>query len=57
MKHFYMLMGDFDFVGICEASDDAVIGPIRFAAWGPWRRAHEDVEGIPRPLTAKSFAC
>ena len=25
MKHFYMVMGDFDFVAICEASDDAVM--------------------------------
>ena len=25
MKHFYMVMGDFDFVGICEAPDDAVM--------------------------------
>jgi uncharacterized protein with GYD domain len=25
MKPFYTVMGDFDFVGICEAPDDAVI--------------------------------
>src|ERR1700733_839650 len=25
MKQFYMVMGDFDFVGICEAADDAVM--------------------------------
>ena len=25
MKHFYMVMGDFDFAGICDAPDDAVI--------------------------------
>jgi hypothetical protein len=25
MKQFYMVMGEFDFVGICEAPDDAVI--------------------------------
>jgi uncharacterized protein with GYD domain len=25
MKRFYMVMGDFDFVAICEASDDAVM--------------------------------
>ena len=25
MKQFYMVMGDCDFVGICEASDDAVM--------------------------------
>lgn len=25
MKQFYMVMGDFDFVGICEAPDDAVM--------------------------------
>jgi uncharacterized protein with GYD domain len=29
MKQFYMVMGDFDFVGICEAPDDAVMA--RFA--------------------------
>ena len=44
MKQFYMVMGEFDFVGICEALDDAVTA--RFAAWGPWLRAHEDLEGI-----------
>ena len=47
MKQFYMVMGDFDFVGICEAPDDADHGPLRFAARGPWLRAHEDLEGIP----------
>ena len=26
MKQFYMVMGDFDFVGICKAPDDAVMG-------------------------------
>ena len=25
MKQFYMVMGEFDFVGICEAPDDAVM--------------------------------
>ena len=25
MKQFYMVMGDFDFIGICEAPDDAVM--------------------------------
>jgi uncharacterized protein with GYD domain len=25
MKEFYMVMGEFDFVGICEAPDDAVM--------------------------------
>src|SRR4029077_12744426 len=25
MKQFYMVMGDFDFVGICEAPEDAVM--------------------------------
>ena len=25
MKQFYMVLGDFDFVGICEAPDDAVM--------------------------------
>ena len=24
IKQFYMVMGEFDFVGVCEASDDAV---------------------------------
>ena len=47
MKQFYMVMGDFDFVGICEAPDDAVNGPLCFAARGPWLRAHQDLEGIP----------
>jgi uncharacterized protein with GYD domain len=25
LKHFYMVMGEFDFVAICEAPDDAVM--------------------------------
>ena len=25
MKQFYMVLGDFDFVGICQAPDDAVM--------------------------------
>ena len=25
MKQFYLVMGEFDFVGICEAPDDAVM--------------------------------
>jgi uncharacterized protein with GYD domain len=29
MKQFYMVMGEFDFVGICEAPDDAVMARIR----------------------------
>jgi uncharacterized protein with GYD domain len=37
MKQFYMVMGDCDFLGICEAR--------------PWLRAHEDLEGSQRPLT------
>jgi uncharacterized protein with GYD domain len=40
MKQFYMVMGEFDFVGICEAPDDAVMA-------GPRLRAHEDAEGVP----------
>ena len=47
MKQFYMVMGDFDFVGICEAPDDAVMAPLRPAARGPWLRAHEDLKAFP----------
>jgi len=46
MKQFYMVMGDFDFVGICEAPDDAVMAAM-FCSSGPWLRAHQDLEGIP----------
>ena len=46
MKHFYMVMGGFDFVGICEASDDAVMA--RYVLQLGWLRAYKDVEGIPR---------
>ena len=48
MKRFYMVMGDFDFVGICEASDDAVMARYVLQLRGPWLRPYEDVEGIPR---------
>jgi hypothetical protein len=46
MKQFYMVMGEFDFVGLCEATDDAGHGPLRPAARGPRLRAHENAEGV-----------
>ena len=47
MKQFYMVMGEFDFVAICEAPDDAVMARYRPAARGPRLRAYEDAEGVP----------
>jgi uncharacterized protein with GYD domain len=46
MKQFYMVMGDFDFVGICEAPDDAVIARyvLQLGGLGFLR---EDAEGVP----------
>ena len=41
MKQFYMVMGDFDFVGICEGAGRRRDGPLRFAARGFWLRAHQ----------------
>jgi uncharacterized protein with GYD domain len=34
MKQFYMVMGEFDFVGICEAPDDAVSWPVTSCSLG-----------------------
>ena len=47
MKQFYMVMGEVDFVGICEAPDDAVMARYVLQLGGPWLRAHEDAEGVP----------
>ena len=47
MKQFYMVMGEFDFVAICEAPDDAVMARCDPAARGARLRAHEDAEGVP----------
>src|SRR5271163_4411499 len=47
MKQFYMVMGEFDFVGICEAPDDAVMARFVLQLGGPRLRAHEDAEGVP----------
>jgi uncharacterized protein with GYD domain len=56
MKQFYMVMGEFDFVGICEAPDDAVLaryvlqlGRLGFVRTQTLRRSR-------RPPTAKSSA-
>ena len=46
MKQFYMVMGDFDFVGICEAPDDAVMARHVFATRGL---------GFIRTKTLKAF--
>jgi uncharacterized protein with GYD domain len=32
MKQFYLVMGEFDFVGICEAPDDAVMPVTSFSS-------------------------
>ena len=49
MKQFYMVMGDFDFVGICEAPDDAVTARyvLQLGGLGFVRtKTLEDVEGV-----------
>ena len=46
MKQSYMVMGDFDFVGICEAPDDAVMARHVFATRGL---------GFIRTKTLKAF--
>ena len=48
MKQFYMVMGEFDFVGICDAPDDAVMVRYVLQLGGPRLRAHENAEGVPR---------
>jgi hypothetical protein len=40
-------MGEFDFVGICEAPDDAVMVRYVLQLGGLGFVAHEDVEGVP----------
>jgi uncharacterized protein with GYD domain len=47
MKQFYMVMGEFGFVGICEAPDDAVMACYVLQLGGPRLRAHENAEGVP----------
>ena len=56
MKHFYMVMGDFDFVGICEASDDALMARYALQLGGLGFVRTKTLKAFPRPLTAKSFA-
>ena len=41
MKQFYMVMGEFDFVGICEVPDDAAMARYVLQLGGPRLRAHE----------------
>ena len=47
MKQFYMVMGEFDFVRICEGRTTPSLATLRPAAWGPRLRANEDAEGVP----------
>jgi uncharacterized protein with GYD domain len=46
MKQFYVVMGDFDFVGICEAPDDAVMVRYVLQLW---------MLGFVRTKTLKAF--
>jgi hypothetical protein len=56
MKQFYMVMGESDFVGICEAPDDAVSGrPLRLAVAEQHRSlALFQGNGSPLPVTVTS---
>ena len=56
MKQFYMVMGDFDFVAICEASDDAVMARYVLQLGGLGFVRTKTLKASQRPLTAKSFA-
>jgi GYD domain len=47
IKQFYMVMGEFDFVGNLRGAGRRRHGPLRPAARGPRLRAHEDAEGVP----------
>jgi uncharacterized protein with GYD domain len=56
MKQFYMVMGDFDFVGICEAPDDAVMAHYVLHLGGLGFVRTKTLKAFPETLTAKSFA-
>jgi uncharacterized protein with GYD domain len=56
MKQFYMVMGDSDFVGICEAPDDAVMARYALQLGGLGFVRTKTLKAFPSPLTAKSFA-
>ena len=47
MKQFYMVMGEFDFVGNLRCTVRRSHGPLRPTARGPRPRAHENAEGVP----------
>jgi uncharacterized protein with GYD domain len=53
MKQFYMVMGEFDFVGICEAPDDAVMARYVLQLGG-LGFVRTKTRRSRRPLTAKS---
>jgi hypothetical protein len=50
MKQIYMLMGEFDFVGICEAPRDAVLARYvpQLGASASWRRSLAETAGDRR---------
>ena len=56
MKQFYMAMGDFDFVGICEAPDGAVMAPYVLQLGGPGFVRTKTLKAFPETVNAKSFA-
>ena len=47
MKQFYMVMGEFDFVGICEAPDDAVMARYVLQLGGLGFVRTKNAEGVP----------
>ena len=47
MKQFYMVMGEFDFVGISARHRTTPSWSVTSCNWGPRLRAHEDAEGVP----------
>ena len=54
MKQFYMVMGDCDFVGICEAPDEVVTPtsmalPLPIADAGPCGARSSAARAVPRP--------
>src|ERR1700751_4225813 len=47
MKQFYMVMGEFDFVGICEAPDDAVMARFVLQLGGLRFGRAKEFKGVP----------
>ena len=56
MKQFYMVMGEFDFVGICEGPDDAVMARYVLQLGGPGFVRKKTLKALPETAYPKSSA-